>query len=113
MSIEADRDGRDGEATHVVALDGDRIVGTCRLVFARESARLGRLAVEAELRGQGIGARLLEEAERVAREGGATRISLHAQLTATSLYLRDGYAPRGEEFIEQGIEHVAMEKAIA
>jgi predicted GNAT family N-acyltransferase len=113
VAVEADRDGRDEEATHIVALDGDQIVGTCRLVFAGDLARLGRMAVVAELRGQGIGARLLSEAERVAREASAKRIALHAQLTAASLYIRDGYAPRGDEFVEQGIEHVAMEKSIA
>jgi predicted GNAT family N-acyltransferase len=96
----------------VVALDGQRVIGTCRLVFRARTARLGRMAVAAELRGQGIGAQILREAERAARSGGAERISLHAQLRAASLYARDGYERRGEEFIEQGIEHVAMEKAL-
>jgi predicted GNAT family N-acyltransferase len=112
VSTEADRDGRDGEATHVVAVDGDHVIGTCRLVFRGHTARLGRMAVAPDLRGQGIGAELLRVAERAARGVGAERISLHAQLKATSLYTRDGYERRGEEFVEQGIEHVAMEKAL-
>jgi predicted GNAT family N-acyltransferase len=110
---EADRDGRDGEATHVVAMDGERVVGTCRLVFRGDIARLGRMAVEPGLRGQGTGAELLREAERVAREVGAERIALHAQLAATSLYTRDGYERCGAEFVEEGIGHVAMEKSLA
>jgi predicted GNAT family N-acyltransferase len=110
---EADRDGRDGEATHVVAVENGRLLGTCRLVFRGDVARLGRMAVERELRGRGLGAAILREAERAAREAGAERISLHAQLSARSLYARDGYEQRGEEFVEEGIEHVAMEKRLA
>jgi predicted GNAT family N-acyltransferase len=110
---EADRDGRDPEATHVVAIEDRRVVGTCRLVFQRDLARLGRMAVQRELRGRGVGTALLREAERVALDAGARRISLHAQLPARSLYERDGYEQHGPEFVEEGIEHVTMEKAIA
>jgi predicted GNAT family N-acyltransferase len=109
---EADRDGRDPEATHVVALDDGRVLGTCRLVFQGDLARLGRMAVEQEMRGRGVGAAILREAERAALGAGARRISLHAQLPARSLYERDGYEQRGAEFVEEGIEHVTMEKTI-
>jgi predicted GNAT family N-acyltransferase len=109
---EADRDGRDGEATHVVAVDGGRVVGTCRLVFQGGVARLGRMAVEPELRGRGLGTAILREAEREALAAGSRRISLHAQLRARSLYERDGYVQRGQEFVEEGIDHVSMEKLL-
>jgi predicted GNAT family N-acyltransferase len=113
VPLAADRDGRDGEAAHVVALERGRVIGTCRLVFRGGTARLGRLAVEPVRRGEGVGAAILGEAERVARESGAERIDLHAQTAARSLYLRGGYVERGEEFMEEGIEHVAMEKRLA
>jgi hypothetical protein len=48
-------DGRDGEATHLVALDGATVVGTCRLLSEQgATVRLGRLAVAAEARRRGI-----------------------------------------------------------
>ena len=109
----ADRDGRDHEALHLVALDGGNVVGTCRLVFDGSRARLGRLAVTRSRRREGIGAALLAEADRRAREAGARRIELHAQLPARDLYLRDGYADQGRVFVEEGIEHVAMAKHLA
>jgi predicted GNAT family N-acyltransferase len=109
---EADRDGRDNEATHLVAVENGRVVGTCRLVFRGDVARLGRMAVERELRGRGIGGAILREAERAALDGGAQRISLHAQLSARSLYDRDGYVERGPVFEEEGIDHVTMEKRL-
>jgi predicted GNAT family N-acyltransferase len=113
VSATADRDGRDPEATHVVAMEGERVIGTCRLLYRGRAARLGRLAVESRHRGQGVGRAILREAERLARADGADRISLHAQTQAKSLYTRDGYAERGASFLEEGIEHVTMEKLLA
>ena len=113
VSVEADRDGRDGEAVHVVAVERGRVVGTCRLLLRGAVARLGRMAVEPRLRGRGIGGAVLREAERAARDAGAGRIDLHAQLHARSLYARAGYEQRGRPFVEEGIEHVRMEKPVA
>ena len=108
----ADRDGRDGEATHIVAVEDGRVVGTCRLLFRGAVARLGRLAVEPDLRGRGIAGAILREADRLARALGANRIDLHAQTYALALYVADGYVERGDRFVEEGIEHVSMEKAL-
>jgi predicted GNAT family N-acyltransferase len=113
VRTEADRDGRDPEATHLVALRADCVIGTCRLVFEGPVARLGRMAVEPAWRGRGVGAALLGEAERCAREKGARQIDLHAQTPAVSLYARSGYVQRGELFFEEGIPHVSMEKSLA
>lgn len=113
VTLAADQDGRDGEALHVVAVDGGRITGTCRLVFDDDLARLGRLAVDRALRGKGIGAAILEVAEHEARSAGASRLRLHAQTAARSLYERGGYRVQGEEFMEEGIPHVTMEKPLA
>jgi predicted GNAT family N-acyltransferase len=112
VSISADRDGRDDESTHLVAVEGDRVIGTCRLLFRGHVARLGRLAVDPERRGEGIAAALLALADRVALERGAGAISLHAQTYARRLYLDAGYEERGPEFVEEGIEHVAMGKRL-
>jgi predicted GNAT family N-acyltransferase len=112
VSITADRDGRAHESTHLVALDAGRVIGTCRLLFRGNVARLGRLAVDPDRRGEGIAAALLALADRVAFEQGADSISLHAQTYARRLYLDAGYEERGPVFVEEGIEHVAMGKRI-
>jgi predicted GNAT family N-acyltransferase len=113
VAVAADRDGRDPDALHVVAVTGATVIGTCRLVFDGGLARLGRMAVEPERRGRGVGAALLREAERCAGERGAVRIALHAQTYAKDLYARGGFVELGEEFVEEGIEHVEMEKRLA
>jgi predicted GNAT family N-acyltransferase len=96
-----------------VAVDGGRVVGTCRLVFRGRVARLGRLAVEPERRGEGIAAAILLEADSEALEQSADTISLHAQTYARELYVDAGYEERGPAFVEEGIEHMAMEKRLA
>ena len=109
----ADRDGRDSEALHLVAVRDGQLIGTCRVIVEDAVGRLGRMAVEPELRGQGIGAAILDEAERASAAAGAGRMRLHAQLQARSLYERAGYEPVGEVFLEEGIEHISMEKPLA
>ena len=109
----ADRDGRDDEAVHVVAVADGRVVGTCRVLIEGELARLGRMAVEPHLRGSGLGARILAAAEQAARDAGARTVVLHAQTAAQSLYERGGYEVRGDPFVEEGIDHVTMERALA
>jgi predicted GNAT family N-acyltransferase len=113
VPVRADRDGRDPEALHLVAVEDDRVVGTCRLVFDGPVAKLGRMAVEPELRGRGIGDAILAEAVRAAQAARAASIALHAQLAARGLYARHGFVESGPEFVEQGIPHVAMEKPLA
>lgn len=108
-----DHDGRDGQATHLVALRDGTVVGTCRLLADGEVIKLGRMAVAASLRRRGIAGRLLAEGERWARGRGAARIVLHAQLYARALYATAGYRTVGPTFMEAGIEHVRMERSLA
>ena len=113
VDLAAEQDGRDPEALHLVALEGGRIIGTCRVLLDDGLARLGRMAVEPGHRGRGIGGALLAGADRAMRHAGAQRIRLHAQTSSRGVYDRASYEPLGEKFIEEGIEHVAMEKRLA
>jgi predicted GNAT family N-acyltransferase len=103
-------DGRDGEGLHLVAVSGEEILATCRLLFVGPTVQFSRLAVRKSARRQGIATDLLRLADDEARAGGARRLVLHAQTYARSLYEGAGYKPRGRIFMESGIEHVAMEK---
>jgi len=107
-------DGRDGDAIHLVAVRSEdgRVLGICRLLFVDRTVQLSRLAVEPEARRQGIATALLRAADREAEAARAKRIVLHAQTYARELYAADGYEPRGRNFVEAGIEHVAMEKRL-
>jgi predicted GNAT family N-acyltransferase len=112
VSLAEERDGRDGEALQLVVLEDGEVVGTCRLLVEGSEVKLGRMAVAPAHRGRGLAAELLVEADVRARELGAERIALAAQLGARALYERAGYSPYGDVFLDAGIEHVMMGKAL-
>jgi len=107
-----ERDGRDYDAVHLIAVDRDRLVGTCRLVFVGATVQFSRLCVAVDARRRGIATALLAAADAETRARGANRLVLHAQTYARSLYESAGYLARGREFTEAGIRHVAMEKVL-
>jgi predicted GNAT family N-acyltransferase len=109
VPLDLELDEHDDDALHLVALDGERIVGTCRVV----GAKFGRLVVARDARGRGIGSALLEESEDRVRAQGHARMTLDAQTSAVGLYERAGYTAVGDVFVDAGIEHVTMEKSLA
>jgi predicted GNAT family N-acyltransferase len=112
VPLEADLDGLDDEALHVVAIENGELVGTARVVLEGIEARFGRLCVRRDARGRGVARALLDQAEVQARAAGAQRMTLHAQTTALGLYRRAGYEAEGEPFDEEGIEHLRMSRSL-
>ena len=111
---EAELDPYDDRAVHMVGVDGSgTVIATCRLLlFDDGECRLGRMVVAAERRGEGVGRDLLVAARDEAVSRGAHQIVLHAQTRAEPFYARSGYAPEGNRFMEEGIEHIQMRKRI-
>ena len=110
---EEELDGREDECVHVLAFDGGRLVGCCRLLPAGDGlVKLGRMVVAADRRREGVAAALLAESDVQAAGLGADRIRLAAQVYVTSLYEKDGYAVTSDPFDDAGIEHVMMEKRL-
>lgn len=105
-------DGRDGEATHVVLEDGGRLVGTARIFDTGSEAVVGRVAVEADRRGQGLGVLVMTAAERWAGDQGLPAVELHSQASVVGFYERLGYTGVGEPYEEAGIPHLTMRKEL-
>lgn len=112
VPVREELDGRDRQGLHLVAVSGDEVLGTCRIVMVGSTAQFSRLAVRASARRHGIATALLSAAETETLAAGGRRIVLHAQTYARSLYEGVGYRPHGKRFWEAGIEHVAMEKRL-
>ena len=112
VPLEEEYDEADRHALHLVAVEGEHVVATCRLVTAGDTVKVGRVAVAAASRRRGIASSLLAEAEARARDLGARRIALAAQTGALGLYERAGYAAYGERFVDAGIDHLMMEKLV-
>ncbi len=112
VPIRDEVDGRDPEGMHLIAVEEDRVVGACRLIFQGNTVQFSRLAVEAECRRRGIASALLDAAEAASRRARSRRIVLHAQTYAVELYENAGYKTKGTTFRDAGIEHIAMEKRV-
>jgi GNAT superfamily N-acetyltransferase len=82
----------------VVAELGGRIVACVHIDAAGDPAHFGLLAVDVSLHRSGLGSRLIEHAETVAREDGATtmRIETVKQAGIIPFYERHGYQVTGE-----------------
>jgi predicted GNAT family N-acyltransferase len=110
---EIERDPLDAVADHVVARRDGEVVGTGRLVARPDGfGVVGRMAVCPAVRGAGVGRAVLTALEGAARARGLRGVELHAQSHARGFYDRAGYAAYGAEFVEAGIRHVAMRKAL-
>ena len=113
VSPEEERDGLDDAAIQMVALDESGVVATCRLrLVDGGTGKLERMAVETRSRNLGVGGVLLSATEEEARSRGASEMVLNAQVGARRFWASHGYAAEGEVFMEAGIEHISMRKAL-
>lgn len=111
---EADEvDGLDGKAIHLLAWDGACPVGTARLLVKGPVGKIGRVCVLPEARGLGLGAALIGAALDVLRDQpGVTEAYLGSQSHATGFYEKLGFVVEGEEFLDAGIPHRHMRRAL-
>lgn len=111
---EADEvDGLDASAIHLLALDGDKPVGTARLLVKGAVGKIGRVCVLPVARGTGLGAALIRSALDVLRDQpGVSEAYLGSQSHATGFYEKLGFTVEGEEFDDAGIPHRHMRRAL-
>lgn len=103
----------EAESLHLIALEGDRVVGC--VLFHQEGPGTGRLfqmAVEPDRQGTGLGTRLVRALEAEVARRGFGEITLHARDTAVDFYARLGYQAYGEPYLEVGIPHQSMRKTL-
>ncbi|WP_433934509.1 GNAT family N-acetyltransferase [Sorangium cellulosum] len=101
-------DELDAGAQHYVVLEGEEVVATMRIVPYMDALKVGRVAVRKDLRGAGLGRRLLEEAIRIGAAQGARALVLDAQVAAAPFYRKLGFIEEGPIFDEAGIPHLRM-----
>ncbi len=90
-----------------------QIIGTCRLRFINNKAKLERMAIKKEYRKQGLGSALINKIFEFSKEKKLKEIYLHSQLKAKEFYLSNGFEVISEAtFQEAGIEHIKMNKKI-
>jgi len=111
IPAELEIDAYDPIAEHALAFMDGQCVATARIYLDEQEpskAKIGRMAVLQEFRGQGIGTALLGEAIRAGRMQGASVFELHAQQKAAPFYAKLQFQPDGPIFDEVGIPHQCM-----
>ena len=109
---ELEMDDADPKCIHLLAIEGDEPVGTGRIDIGN-AGKVGRVAIVASWRGQGVGTALMKLTHGVAKEHGLDGVWCNAQVSVQPFYEGLGYrVTSAEPFNEAGIPHVRMECAL-
>jgi len=109
VSEAEEHDGTDGACIHLVAYDSDLPVSTGRIMVTRDDFIIGRVATLASHRGRGIATGVMQALIDACVTMGGERQILHSQTSARPFYEKLGFTAYGEEFMDAGIPHIAME----
>ena len=115
ISLREEFDEHDADGNnHVVLLDDGYPVATCRFYEIGEKvASLGRVVVLPEYRKQGLGVRVVEEAEQWARELGYEVIEIDSRVEVIEFYKKLGYEQIATETNISGVfECIKMRKKL-
>lgn len=109
VPIEEEIDALDDVATHLLAVQDGQPIGTARIVFEGDTAKIGRVCVIKAARGTGLGKGLIEKALDIARAtSGIRRAKLGAQIQALGFYEKLGFTAFGPVYDDAGIDHRDM-----
>jgi len=112
VPLEHEHDAIDSDAVHVIASIDGKPVAAARLFIDSHDQHLawiGRLAVLPESRHTGVATEIMRFLLDWSRRHGITRVRLHAQEYVHELYLKLGFTPCGDIFLEENIPHREME----
>lgn len=110
VPLEEEQDDMDAVSLHIVAYSSEgKPLGTGRLL---PDGHIGRLAVRRCVRGRGLGSTLLTRLVDEAVQRGHREVVLAAQLHAQSFYAAHGFVAEGAVFLDAGIEHILMRRAL-
>ncbi|MEZ4887048.1 MAG: GNAT family N-acetyltransferase [Chitinophagales bacterium] len=113
VPIELEVDEYDRKCEHLVVLDSQqRVVGTLRLVSVGENVKLGRFVIRKSHRGRGLGKWMMEAALQIGTEKGFKLMVLEAQTYVIAFYESLGFEVTSGEFMDAGIPHKRMQKAL-
>ena len=118
VSIELELDEKDhsDNTVHIGYFHEDNLIGVARLIdMDKDVIHIGRVVIDKEYRGQGIGRELIIGCENIAQQilKRKTIIELSAQIQAENFYKSLGYNRVNDKiYLDAGIEHVNMRKVI-
>jgi predicted GNAT family N-acyltransferase len=109
---EADFDGKDDNADHIIAYVGGKEAGTLRIRYLPEddkkNAEIERVAVLRKFRGQDIGKKMMEYALSYLKNKGIGRVMFKTREHTKEFYEGLGFRQEGEVFADGGIPNIMM-----
>ena len=113
ISEELELDDLDQEALHMVVKDGERVIGTARVLFlTANQAKIERMAILKSFRRRGIGRGIMSFLNEELRNKQVEQVVLHAQYAVVAFYKSCGFEESGLPFQEAGIKHIKMERQL-
>lgn len=98
---------------HLACFLEGRLVGCLVLTPESEGAmRMRQVAVAPDCRNRGIGRALVLFAELYATRLGCRELTAHARETALGFYMKLGYSRVGNRYMEVGLPHIGIRKAL-
>ena len=116
MELELDEKDNRENTVHIGFFDNNKLIGVARLIdLDKDVIHIGRVVIDKEYRGQGIGRELIIGCENIAQQILKRKIiiELSAQIQAENFYKSLGYNRVNDIiYLDAGIEHVDMRKEI-
>ena len=116
MELELDEKDNSENTVHIGFFDNNKLIGVARLIdLDKDVIHIGRVVIDKEYRGKGIGRELIIGCENIAQQILKRKIiiELSAQIQSENFYKSLGYnRVNNKIYLDAGIEHVDMRKEI-
>lgn len=116
IELELDDKDHSDNTVHIGYFHDDKLIGVARLIdMDKDVIHIGRVAIDKDYRGKGIGRKLIVGCETTAKNILKRKIviELSAQIQAEKFYESLGYNRVNDKiYLDAGIEHVDMRKVI-
>ena len=114
--LELDEKDNSEHTIHIGYFKDDKLIGVARLIdMDKDVIHIGRIAIDKNHRGEGIGHKLILGCEDIAKKvlNRDFTIELGAQFYAENFYKKLDYSRVNDNiYIDAGIEHIDMRKTI-
>ena len=116
MELELDEKDHSKNTIHIGYFNDNKLIGVARLIdLDKDVIHIGRVAIDKDYRGKGIGRKLIVDCENIAKQilKKEVIIELSAQIQAEKFYESLGYNRVNDKiYLDAGIEHVDLRKVI-